>query len=163
MKRAVITIAATVAGTAGVLAYNPAAQTAVDAATGTTGRPGGQTAAPQPGAASSGSSGSGSSGSGSSSGSSASGGVVTGDAFATRWGDVQVQVTFDGTKITGVSAVQLPNSDGHSMMLAQLAQQTLSQEVIQAQSANVDMVSGATFTSQAYLQSVQSALDSHKG
>jgi len=167
MKRAVITIAATVAGTAGVLAYNPTAQTAINAATGTTTSSGGQSTAPQSGTGSSGSTGSGSTGSGStgsgSTGSAAAGDAVTGQAVGIPWGTVQVQVTFSGTKITDVQAVQMPNSDGHSMMIAQVAQQTLSQEVLQAQSANVDMVSGATFTSQAYLQSVQSALDSHKG
>ena len=157
MKRAVITIAATVAGTAGVLAYNPTAQTAINAATGTTTSSGGQSTAPQSGTGSSGSTGSGSTGS------AAAGDAVTGQAVGIPWGTVQVQVTFSGTKITDVQAVQMPNSDGHSMMIAQVAQQTLSQEVLQAQSANVDMVSGATFTSQAYLQSVQSALDSHKG
>ena len=153
MKRAVVTIAATVAGTAGVLAYNPTAQQAINGATaGTSTRSASPSAGAQPGT--------GSSGSGSSSGSAD---VVTGQAEQIQWGTVQVQVTFNGNKITDVQAVQMPNSDGHSMMIAQMAQQTLSQEVVQAQSANVDMVSGATYTSTAYLQSVQSVIDAHKG
>jgi len=165
MKRAVITIAATVAGTAGVLAYNPAVHAlgTTSGATTSGGATSGAAGGTSGGQASGSQSGSGpSAGSGSSSGASNSSGAVTGQAVQIPWGNVQVQVSFDGKKITDVQAVQMPSSDGHSMMIAQMVQQTVSQEVVQAQSAHVDMVSGATYTSTAYLQSVQSALDAHK-
>jgi uncharacterized protein with FMN-binding domain len=86
-------------------------------------------------------------------------GQITGSAVQMPFGVVQVQVTFQNGKITDVQALQLPNDRGHSAQVSQYAAPQLRSEVLAAQSANVDTISGATYTSQAYLQSVQSALD----
>ncbi|MCW2810856.1 MAG: hypothetical protein JWP61_1314 [Friedmanniella sp.] len=86
--------------------------------------------------------------------------TVTGKVVQTHYGPVQVSVTVTGTRITDVAALQTPSGDGHSMQLARRATPTLRQEVLASQSAQIDTVSGATYTSQGYAQSVQSALDS---
>lgn len=114
------------------------------------------------GAATSGSSGSTSgttSGSASSSGT-ATNGTFTGQSVSTRFGNVQVQVTISSGKITEVTALQLTDDSGRSQMISSRAAPVLRSEVLQAQSANVDTVGGATYTSEAYLSSLQSALDS---
>lgn len=112
-------------------------------------------------------SGSGSSGSSNSSGSGASGssssgstsGTVTGSVAQTRWGPVQVQLTVSGGKITQVSVLQYPNGNGKDQEINSYALPILVQETMDAQSASIDMVSGATVTSDGYVQSLQSALD----
>jgi uncharacterized protein with FMN-binding domain len=86
-------------------------------------------------------------------------GTVTGDTVSTRFGDVQVQVTISGGVITDVSALQLPSNDSHSARISQAAEPILRQEALTAQSANIDLLSGATYTSDAYARSLQSALD----
>jgi len=86
-------------------------------------------------------------------------GTVTGQVVSTRYGDVQVQVTMSGGSITDVSALSLPDGDGHSMRISEAVEPMLRSEVLQAQSANIDLVSGATYTSTAYRESLQSALD----
>lgn len=83
----------------------------------------------------------------------------TGHAITTRYGIVQVKVTVEGTKITDVSFVQLTAFDGRSQRINADAAPTLLQETLSAQSANIDSVSGASYTSQGYDQSLQSALD----
>lgn len=108
---------------------------------------------------SSGSSGStGSTGSSDSSGSSAAT-TVLGDAVSTRYGDVQVQITVAGGKITAAEVTQVPWNDHRDQEINAYAVPILNQEAVQAQSAQIDMVSGATFTSEGYLQSLQSAID----
>ena len=86
-------------------------------------------------------------------------GTVTGDAVSTRFGDVQVQVTISGGAVTDVTALQLPSNDGHSARISQVAEPILRQEALTAQSASIDLLSGATYTSDAYARSLQSALD----
>ena len=86
-------------------------------------------------------------------------GTYTGAAASTRWGDVQVSVTISGGAITDVAALQLTDADGKSVQISNRAAPILREEVIAAQSASVSNVSGATYTTQAYLASVQSALD----
>lgn len=126
------------------------------------------TAGPSPAPSASSGSGSSSSGSGStSSGSTSSGSgsstsgtrTVTGDTIDTRFGPVQVQVTLSGSKITDVQAVQLPTQERRDLEINDYAVPQLRQEVLSAQSASIDTISGASFTSEAYAQSVQSALD----
>ena len=107
-----------------------------------------------------GTTGSGSSGSsGSSSGSSSAGGTFTGDSVQTRFGSVQVQISVSGGKITDVKALQLTDEDRRSVQISNRAAPLLRSEVLQAQSANVQTISGATVTSSAYLTSLQAALD----
>src|SRR3954466_1783391 len=91
--------------------------------------------------------------------SSATSGTVTGTAADTRWGAVQVQITIASGAITNVSVVQYPNSDGKDQEINARAMPILIQETLEAQSADIDMVSGATYTSDGYLTSLQSALD----
>jgi uncharacterized protein with FMN-binding domain len=86
-------------------------------------------------------------------------GTVTGNTVQTPFGNVQVQVTLQSGTITDVQALQVPGGDPHSSMLSQMAAPRLRSMVLAAQSANVNTVSGATYTSEGYLQSLQSALD----
>ena len=85
-------------------------------------------------------------------------GQLTGSTVQTPFGNVQVQVSLQNGRITDVQTLQLPRG-GHSSQVSQYAAPQLRSEVLQAQSAQVDSVSGATYTSQAYQQSLQSALD----
>ena len=85
-------------------------------------------------------------------------GTFTGVAVQDPYGQVQVQVTMTGGKITDVTALQLP-SQGRSGFISQSVAPILQGEAISAQSASINIVSGATYTSQAYAQSLQSALD----
>ena len=85
--------------------------------------------------------------------------TVTGTVAQTRWGPVEVRLTLAGGKITAVDVVQYPNGNGRDQEINADALPVLVQETISAQSANIDMVSGATVTSDGYVQSLQSALD----
>jgi uncharacterized protein with FMN-binding domain len=84
--------------------------------------------------------------------------TVTGSTVSTRFGDVAVQITIDSGKITDVQSVALPTGR-HSGEISDYVAPILASEVLQAQSANIDIVSGATYTTEAYAQSVQSAID----
>jgi uncharacterized protein with FMN-binding domain len=76
---------------------------------------------------------------------------------------VQVKVTLTGGKITDVTAVAYPDSDPVDQRINSVAIPLLAQEAISANSAEIDMVSGATYTSDAYIQSLQSALNAARG
>ena len=95
-------------------------------------------------------------------GSSSSTTTVTGAAEQTQFGTVQVSLTYTGSKITSVQTLQAPTDTGRDQMLTSYAVPQLEQEVISSQSARVDTISGATYTSEGYLASVQSALDKHQ-
>jgi uncharacterized protein with FMN-binding domain len=88
--------------------------------------------------------------------------ALTGSSIRTRYGNVQVQVKFTGAQITDVVPVQLPDSNGVDQEIDQQAVPILIQETLNAQSANIQAVSGATYTSDGYIQSLQSALDKAK-
>lgn len=85
--------------------------------------------------------------------------TVTGSVVQTRWGPVQVTVATDGGAIGDVQVIQYPNSNSRDLQISNYALPILIDETVKAQSADVDMVSGATYTSTGYLQSLQSALD----
>ncbi|MGO4534945.1 FMN-binding protein [Leifsonia sp. 2MCAF36] len=85
--------------------------------------------------------------------------VITGSAVQTRYGAVQVKVTFSGSTITAVDTVQSPSRDGRDIEINDQALPILQHEVLSSQSAKIDTVSGATYTSEGYIQSVQSAID----
>ena len=110
---------------------------------------------------SSSSSSSGSAGAGTTGGGSSSSGTtdVTGAVASTQWGPVQVQLTVSGGKITQVDVVQYPSGNPKDQEINNYALPILVQETTDQQSANIDMVSGATVTSTGYIQSLQSALD----
>ena len=86
-------------------------------------------------------------------------GTYTGDAVRTRYGNVQVQITVSGGVITEVQVPQYPNSNREDQQINARALPVLISETTSAQSASIRMVSGATYTSQGYTQSLQSALD----
>ncbi|CAL9392261.1 FMN-binding protein [Streptomyces sp. enrichment culture] len=88
-------------------------------------------------------------------------GAVTGDAAQTQYGPVQVRVTMSNGKITKAEAVQTPKG-GQSDQITANAVPRLNQAAVAAQSADIDAVSGATYTSAGYKKSLQSALDKAK-
>ncbi|WP_084828375.1 FMN-binding protein [Streptomyces griseoflavus] len=85
-------------------------------------------------------------------------GTVTGDAAQTQYGAVQVRLTVSGGKITKAEAVQAPKG-GQSDRITSNAVPRLNQAAVAAQGAEIDAVSGATYTSGGYKKSLQSALD----
>ncbi len=85
-------------------------------------------------------------------------GTYTGSVANAFFGNVQVQATVSGGKITDVQFLQYPNTHSYSIYVNSQAMPYLTQEAIQTQSANVNIVSGATQTSQAFQQSLASAL-----
>ncbi|MFE2584466.1 FMN-binding protein [Streptomyces sp. NPDC059378] len=149
LRRIVLSGAATVCGTVLLLSLKPHTSTAV------------AVAPPASSAASSGSGSSGSSGSGSS-GSSGSSGTrtVNGETVQTRWGPVQVRITLKDGRLTEVTAVTYPQENPRDQEINSYAVPQLRREALAAQSAEIDTVSGATYTSDGYRRSLQSALDS---
>jgi uncharacterized protein with FMN-binding domain len=87
---------------------------------------------------------------------------VTGDATQTQYGTVQVRITVAGGRITKAEAVQAPKG-GLSDQKTAMAVPKLNQEAVAAGTAHIDAVSGATYTSTGYRQSLQSALDQAGG
>jgi uncharacterized protein with FMN-binding domain len=85
--------------------------------------------------------------------------TYTGSVAQTRWGPVQVKITVQGGKITKVMVLQQPNGNPRDAEINSQALPILIDETVQAQSANIDMVSGATVTSDGYVRSLQAALD----
>ncbi|HVV12246.1 FMN-binding protein [Amycolatopsis sp.] len=133
MRRVVIVVMLTIAGLIPLLRYHPSATATSGAA---------------PAAAPASPAGQGSGG----------GQVVNGSTVDTEFGPYQVQVTFSGTKITDVRIITEPG-DRRSRRIASNAEPTLKEEALRAQSAKIDSVSGATITSEAYVQSLQAAID----
>ncbi|MFF0082866.1 FMN-binding protein [Streptomyces canus] len=140
LRRIVLASAATVSGMVMLLSLKPHAspQTAL--------------ALPVPSSSASPSGGSGSAATGTK--------TVTGDTVQTRWGPVQVRITIKDGKLTEVTAVTYPTDNPRDQEINSYAIPRLRTEALQAQSAEIDTVSGATYTSDGYRQSLQSALDS---
>lgn len=101
----------------------------------------------------------GSSGTGSAGAAAKAGGTYDGDVVQTRFGSVQVQITVKAGTITDVTALKLTDHEGRSVQISNYAAPILRSEVLQAQSADVQTVGGATVSSDAYLTSLQAALD----
>ena len=157
MRRALLTLGGTAAGLAAVLSFKTHSLAAADPA-------------PSPPAASASPSTSMAGGTGSSAASSAAshtpgtGGqaaarTVTGTAATTPYGPMQLQVTLTGMKITKVTVLQQTNDGAESSQIDGTAIPELTGEALAAQSAHIDAVSGATYTSAGYIKSLQSALD----
>jgi uncharacterized protein with FMN-binding domain len=152
MKRAVLVGAGTVAGIAAVLAANPdASTTAVAAGTGsavssgTSSRTGSST----------------SSGSSSSSGSTSTATTTyTGDAVdvGRNYGTVRVEISVSGGRLVDVTALAVPENDPRSSSISQQVMPTLISQAVSAQSASIAGVSGATYTSNGFAESLRSAL-----
>jgi uncharacterized protein with FMN-binding domain len=102
---------------------------------------------------------SGSSGTSGSSGGASTAGTFKGSVVQTRFGAVQVQITVSAGKISEVTALQLTGDDRKSIQISNRAAPLLRTEVLSAQSAAVKTISGATVTSNAYLSSLQAAID----
>jgi uncharacterized protein with FMN-binding domain len=153
MRRSPIVLTATIAGTAGILAFHPHAAT-VHSATGSTTSPTSTSTPSSPGPPPSAASGTGSSGS-----TTTVSGTATGDSVGTRYGNAQVRVTVKNGRIVTIDALQLQSNDSRSVQISSSAAPILQQEALTKQTAAVDAVSGATYTSASYMQSLQSAVD----
>jgi uncharacterized protein with FMN-binding domain len=140
LRRSVLASAATVSGMVMLLSLKPHST------------PTAALAVPAPSSSSSASSGS--------SGSTTGTKTVTGDTIQTRWGPVQVRITLKNGKLTDATAVTYPTDNPRDQEINSYALPRLRSEALQAQSASIDTVSGATYTSDGYRQSLQSALDS---
>jgi uncharacterized protein with FMN-binding domain len=164
MKRVILSVAGTVVGVVALLSFKthgqvatasgglPSAAVSGTAAGGTATSPSSSAAPPNPASPR----GSAATRSTSSSPTSAS---YTGVAEQTRYGIVQVKISVSGKKITNVGFAQLTAFDGRSQQINSDAAPILLQETLKAQNANINSVSGASYTSQGYVQSLQSALD----
>jgi len=86
--------------------------------------------------------------------------AITGRVASTVYGPVQVQVVVKGRKIVGVNILQRPDATELDIQIGQYALPRLIAETLTAQSARIDTVSGATYTSGGYINSLQNALDS---
>lgn len=84
-------------------------------------------------------------------------GVITGDTAQTQWGPVQVQITVSSGQITAAKALQFPNGDRRSQSISQQAIPYLIQQTLSTSSANVQGVSGASYTSDGWRRSLASA------
>ena len=89
-------------------------------------------------------------------------GSYTGSVADAQWGYIQVKAIISNGKITDVQFLQYPNERNRSIMINNYADPQLTSEAIAAQSANVDIVTGATDTSQAFIQSLSDALSQAK-
>ncbi|GAA4477883.1 FMN-binding protein [Microbacterium panaciterrae] len=171
MKKIVYAVLATVTGLVLLFSYRTSLDVVAPAAIGTpaatktttkttTGTSSGtETSA---GSGTSTSSGTGASSSSSTAASGLKDGTFTGQAVDTQYGPVQVQITVSGGQITDVSVPQYPNTERRDQQINAQAIPQLISETKSAQSAQVDMVSGATYTSDGYTQSLQSAIDQAK-
>jgi uncharacterized protein with FMN-binding domain len=85
--------------------------------------------------------------------------TVNGAAVDTDYGPVQVQIKLSGSKIISATAIAYPQGSGRDLEINSYAIPVLQQDTVTKQSAQIDTVSGATYTSDGYRQSLQSALD----
>ena len=165
MRRAILTIGGTAAGLAALLAFKShpvadASAAGTPAATPTPTMTAGASSADGGGSAKSASAPASRSGSGSGSGSgSTATRTVTGAVANTQHGPMQVQLVLTGKRITKVNVLQRTDDGQESIQIDSFAIPKLTSETLTAQSARIDAVSGATYTSQGYIQSLQSALD----
>ncbi len=174
MRRTMITIGGTVAGLAALLAFksHPAADASAAGSPGATPSPtlavgpssaggagGAGSAGSAGGAGNAGGAGSATSSSGASASASRATRTVTGTVANTQYGPMQVQLVLTGKRITKVNVLQQTDTGQQSSQIDSFALPKLTSETLTAQSARIDAVSGASYTSQGYIQSLQSALD----
>ena len=86
-------------------------------------------------------------------------GTYTGSSTSTRWGDVQVQIVVKSGKINTVNVLSYPNENDKDKQINSQALPTYKQEALSAQSANIQLVSGASETYKGFTGSLQSAID----
>jgi uncharacterized protein with FMN-binding domain len=145
IRRVVLASAATVSGVVLLLSLKPASAPNAQAAGAAPQQTAGAQASPQGGTAATGT----------------ASGTIDGNVAQTQYGNVQVRLTVANGKITKAEAIQAPKG-GTSDQKTALSIPKLTQETVTAQSAQIDAVSGATYTSNGYKQSLQSALDKMK-
>jgi len=167
MRRVILAICATAVGLVLLLSFKSHTQSALPGAS-----PAAALGSPSPGGGATGSTGTatapastGTSSTGTSStgtGSTGAGGqakTFTGAAWPTIYGPVQVQITVRSGKVTAATAVEYPTETPRDYQINSFAIPQLNSEAVAAGSAHIDAVSGATYTTQGYLGSLQSALD----
>lgn len=159
MKKILYTLLATVSGLVLLFSY----RTSLEAVTPTDASAATATSGSAATTTDTGANGSGTSSSTTASGSGLADGTYSGASSQTRYGPVQVQITVSGGQITDAQAVDYPNSNGRDRQINGTAVPRLVSETIQAQSSKIQMVSGATYTSDGYLSSLQSAIDQAHG
>jgi uncharacterized protein with FMN-binding domain len=143
MRRAILAMTATVAGLVALLSFKTHSSAQQPIATGATGAAGATGATDKPTTAVP-----------------PGGRAVTGNVANTAYGPVQVQVVISkSTKIIKVNILEQPTATEHDLQIGQFAFPKLISETLSAQSARIDSVSGATYTSGGYIKSLQSALD----
>jgi len=163
MKRALVVGTGTVMGVAAVLALNPDGTVASPAASASSHSSSSGTTAGSTGSGSGSSSGTASSGSssGSSTTTSSSGKkTYTGSTVdvGNGYGNIAVEVVVNGGRIVDINALEVPQNDHRSAMISQMAFPSLKQQAIAAQSASISGVSGASYTSAGFVQSLRDAL-----
>ncbi len=144
MRRAALAVAGTAASLAALLSYRtpaPATQPSTQASAQPSAQPSAQASAQA------------------AAGAPAATRTLTGLVATTRWGPVQVAAVLTDGRLTAVRVLQSPTGNGQDREIAAYALPRLTAAALKAQSADVDTVSGATYTSQGYRQSLQSALD----
>lgn len=148
MKRAILVGTGTVAGVAAVLALNPDGSTTAvgltrpaSAQAPTAVGPSTRSAAPS-----------------TTSGTTTTTTTATGSAVDVGYGTVQVQATLSGGRIVDIQALSLPQNDGHSAMISSQAFPMLVQQALSAQSSQIAGISGASYTSYGFEQSLRAAL-----
>jgi uncharacterized protein with FMN-binding domain len=150
MRRAVLTLGGTAAGLAALLSYKTHSGAAEVSAVGTPGTSTSTSAAParpaSPGPARAATA-------------TPSARTVTGTVANTQYGPMQIELTLVGQKITKVTVLQRTDDGSESNEIDSMAIPQLTSETLAAQSARIDAVSGASYTSSGYIQSLQSALD----
>jgi uncharacterized protein with FMN-binding domain len=162
MRRAILAITGTIAGLAALLSFKSHAPSVPSAAAASGTGTGAGDGAPAPAASSSSSKGPGQ-GLGFTTGAQANlpagERAVTGKVANTAYGPVQVELVVRSKKIVKVSVLQQPTATAHDIQIGQFAFPRLIRETLTAQSAKIDAVSGASYTSEGYIQSLQSAVD----
>jgi uncharacterized protein with FMN-binding domain len=149
MKRVIVSAAATIAGLVALLNFKtqPATTTAAAPSSGAVSSAVSSSPTTTPAAAASGTTGS------------SGAKTVTGSQVGTRYGPVEVKVTVTNGKITSVDAVEYPTDRARDVEINSKAVPLLNKEALSANSAKIDTISGATYTSNGYKTSLQSALD----
>jgi len=159
MRRVILAIVGTVAGLVVLLSFKTHSTSAVTTPPAAISGAGGQASASAATPSASGSSGSSRKASSSSGSAAGAATTVTGSAADTMYGPVQVQITVKNGKVTAAQAVQYPQESPRDQEINSYAIPVLNQEAVSAGSAQIDGVSGATYTSGGYVNSLQSALD----
>jgi uncharacterized protein with FMN-binding domain len=160
MKRIIASVSATVVSMVlllGFKTHTPQVATATVAASSTTDDD--ENTSPTTVASSNGSDGTSTTSSTTAKTSSSSTKTITGDSIDTRWGPVQVKITVSGSTIKSIDVIDYPQNNNRDIAINRTAVPTLVSQALKAQNASINGVSGATYTTYGFTQSLQSALD----